>query len=184
MTIMKALVFATTNLASGAVLHVDPNHPTDNRARYPDVSDPVDVARLEREGIAETFEGDVPELDIEAALKEEDERAQKARDAVAAGKPLPPDPRVQTSVFQATRAQLARDQEAGRGAGRLPGANMSGQNAVRASRGIGPTEETDEEAIAAADVIEGGTEADAAPGSRSGARAGRGGSGRSRATSE
>lgn len=76
---MKALEAATTNLEDGSILVTDPNHISDNRARYPRVFSKVDADRLERDGIAERFTGEVPPLDTKEAKERQkriNERAQ------------------------------------------------------------------------------------------------------------
>jgi hypothetical protein len=113
--LMKALAKATVNLANGDILVLNPQHKTDNRARYPRVNDERDVNRLEKEGLAQRHTGAVPRLK---------------------GAKFQADP--------APRVSSTRVQDSGRG-DRGPTAPVGG-----------PRQETDAEAEAAADEIEGG----------------------------
>ena len=60
--LMKALVKTTVNLTNGDILVLNPQHKSDNRARYPRVNDIRDVQRLEREKLAQRHTGPVPRL--------------------------------------------------------------------------------------------------------------------------
>lgn len=64
---MKALKAATTNLSDGSILVTDPDHISDNRARYPRVFSKVDADRLEKDGIAERHTGAIEPLDTAEA---------------------------------------------------------------------------------------------------------------------
>lgn len=64
---MKALVAAVTNLSDGSILVTDPNHISDNRARYPRVYSKVDADRLEADGVAERHTGAIEPLDTKEA---------------------------------------------------------------------------------------------------------------------
>jgi hypothetical protein len=88
-TVMKALMQTTVNLAGGNILVLDPDHQTDNRARYPEVHDEADIERLEREGLAEVFDGEVPELDTEATRRAAGRTARSGGEARTAERPRP-----------------------------------------------------------------------------------------------
>lgn len=94
--VMKALMQTTVNLAGGTILVLDPDHQTDNRARYPEVEDEGDVERLEREGIAEVFEGEVPELDTEFTRRAAARTARSTGEAPPQRRPRPARPRQQS----------------------------------------------------------------------------------------
>lgn len=75
---MKALMAAVTNLSDGSILVTDPDHISDNRARYPRVFRAVDADRLERDEIAERYKGEIPPLDTKEAAELNRRRNERA----------------------------------------------------------------------------------------------------------
>lgn len=150
--VMKALVLTTINLKDLSILHLDPDHPSDNRARFPIVYDEDDVARLERENLAVKWDEPIPELDTPEAKAEQARLAER-----------------EAQGFGQSNNSLAGDKPKGRKRNR--GKAAAAAKPATGRRGAtkpGPGVETEAEAEAAADLVDGVADQDdptLAPGS-------------------